>query len=215
MYIIGGLAALVAVLFVISLGALARGGDGGFSGTVVVPAARPSDIAQSGHVYGDGEAPVTVSEYLDFQCPFCRRAATDVMKEIEERFIAGGEAKVEVHPIAILGEESVQAAAAAECANAQGRFWSYHDILFTNQGAEQSGSFSKSRLKEFAARLGMDTSAFNGCLDSQRYVDQVEQSTEAARASGIASTPTFLVNGTPVASTVDALAEAISRAAGD
>jgi protein-disulfide isomerase len=216
MYIMGGIAALSVVVLVIALAALARGGGGdGSSATILVPTPRPSGVAQSGHVFGSADAPVTITEYLDFQCPFCRRAATDVMPTIEQQFIATGKAKLEVHPITILGSESVQAAAAAECANDQGRFWGYHDMLYANQGAEQSGSFSQSRLKQFASLLNMDSNAFDSCLDSSKYVGQVQQNTTAARAAGVRSTPTFMVNGTAVSTTIDALSAAIGQAAGD
>jgi Protein-disulfide isomerase len=216
MYIMGGIAALSVVVLVISLAALARGrGGDGSSDTILVPTPRPSDVVQSGHVFGSADAQVTITEYLDFQCPFCRQAVINVMPTIEQQFIATGKAKLEVNPIAILGSESVQAAAAAECANDRGRFWGYHDMLYANQGAEQGGSFSQSRLKQFASLLNMDSSAFDSCLDSSKYVDHVRQATTAARAAGVGSTPTFMVNGTAVSATIEALSAAIDQAAGD
>lgn len=213
-YIMGGIAAVAVVVLVISIAALARSGGGGYSETIVVPTPRPGGVAQDGYVLGSADAPVTVVEYMDFQCPFCRRAATDTLPTIEQQYIETGKARLEMRPIAILGSESVQAAAAAECANEQGQFWAYHDILFANQGAEQSGSFSDSRLKEFASALKLDTGAFGSCLDSGKYTDRVQQNTSDARDVGVGSTPTFMVNGSRVNATIGDLSSAIEQAAG-
>lgn len=204
---------LTAVAIVIMIGSIAREGDEGPGGEVVVPTARPAEVSQDGRTLGDPSAPAAIVEYLDFQCPFCWRAATQVMPAIEQEFIATGQAKLEIRPIAILGSESVQAAAAAECASELGQFWAYHDILFANQAGEQRGAFNDSRLKEFAVALDLDADAFNSCLDSGKYVSQVEQATGDARAAGVSSTPTVLVNGVPVEPTVDAISAAITEAA--
>ena len=215
-YIVGTVVVLAVVAGLILIGVAARGGNGGgtVGGPVVVPTARPASVAQNGRVFGDPAASVTVAEYLDFQCPICRRAGLQVLPAIETQFIETGVAKLEIRPIAILGDESVQAAAAAECANEQGEFWAYYDILYANQGAERSGAFSDARLKQFAEALGLDTGAFNACLDSGKYVDQVEQDTNDARAAGVKGTPTILVNGAKVETSVDAIAAAIQQAAG-
>jgi protein-disulfide isomerase len=215
MYVMGGIAAISVVVFVIAVAALARSGGGGYSDRILVPTPRPSAVPQSDHVVGAADAPVTIDEHLDFQCPFCRRAAMEVLPTIDQKYVEPGTAKIVVHPIAILGSESVQAAAAAECANDQGQFWAYHDILYANQGAEQSGGFSDGRLKQFASALKMDKTLFDGCLDSAKYVEEVKQRTEAARDSGIASTPTFIVNGVRVAATIDDLSAAIESARGN
>jgi protein-disulfide isomerase len=214
-YIIGAAATLAVVAAVIAMGALARGGGGNSTANsaIVVPTPRPSDVPQSGHVFGDPSAPVTITEYIDFQCPFCRQAVINVMPTIEQQFIATGKAKLQVNPIAIRGGESVSAAAAAECANDQGAVFAYYDILYANQGAEQSGAFSDARLKAFAASLNLDTSKFDSCYDSGQYVQQVQQATSASRTAGVNSTPTILVNGVPVDPTVDAISTAIRQVA--
>ena len=213
-YFIGALVAVVAVGVLLGIGALTRDNGPSPDAEIIVPTPRPSDVTQDAHTYGDPGAPVTVQEYLDFQCPICLRAESGVLPEIETRFIQPGVAKLETHAIAILGDESVQAAAAAECANEQGRFWAYHDILFANWAGEQKGAFKDSRLKEMAARLGLDTAAFGSCLDSGKYVQQVVQDTQDARAAGVGGTPTFFVNGVKVRNTAEDIAAAIEAAAG-
>ncbi len=199
---------------VIGIAVATSGGGDSPPQAVVVPTARPADVFQDGRVLGNPDAPVAIVEYLDFQCPFCQRTAEQVMPSIEEAFIASNTASLEIRPIAILGDESVQAAAAAECANDQGRFWAYHDILYANQGAERGGAFTDDRLKEFAEALDLDTGAFNSCLDSGRYTQQVVDNTSSARGSGVSVTPTILVDGERVDATAEAISAAIQQAAG-
>ncbi len=86
-------------------------------------------------------------------------------------------------------------AEAAECAGDQDAFWEYHDYLFSHQNGENQGSFSKDNLKGFAVAMGLDTKAFNTCLDSGKYTQFVQDQTSRARELGVQSTPTFAVNG--------------------
>lgn len=100
--------------------------------------------------------------------------------------------------MAFLGPESQWAAEASECAAEQGRFWEYHDLLYARQSGENQGAFSKDNLKRFAEEIGLDTKAFNACLDAGKYAAQVQADTAFAKALGISGTPAFLVNGQPV-----------------
>jgi protein-disulfide isomerase len=137
---------------------------------------------------GYEEAPLTVKEYSDFQCPYCALSAATLVPQIEQGFIADKRVKLEFHPMAFAGEESTWAAEAAECANDQGRFWDYHDTLFENQGA-----FAIDKLKGFARELGLDTEPFNECLESHKHEESVKAKTQEALNQGIASTPTFVI----------------------
>jgi protein-disulfide isomerase len=97
-----------------------------------------------------------------------------------------------------LGDESKWAAEAAECASDQEKFWEFHDYLFTHQNGENQGAFTKDNLKGFAADMGLDTKAFNECLDSGKYTQLVSDQKNIAQQLGIQSTPTFAVNGIAV-----------------
>jgi protein-disulfide isomerase len=97
--------------------------------------------------------------------------------------------------LAFLGQESIWAAEASECANEQGRFWDYYDKLFAEQTGENVGTFVRDNLKRFAADLGLDTQQFNQCLDSNKYLSKVQQEGADAQRLGIGSTPAILVNG--------------------
>jgi protein-disulfide isomerase len=99
---------------------------------------------------------------------------------------------------AFLGSESQWAGEASECAAEQDAFWEYHDLLFSSQKGENIGAFDKENLKQFAVDLGLDTEAFNECLDSGKYASLVQSETASARSMGVQSTPTFLINGQPV-----------------
>ena len=132
-----------------------------------------------------------------------------VLPTIEEEFLLTGKAKLEVRPIAFLGDLSGLAAQAAECANEQGRFWRFHDILYANQGGKGSDAFSREHLQRFAEALGLDTAAFASCLDSGKYASMVADDTNAAQQRGVDSTPTLFVNGREVAGSLEEMRAAI------
>jgi protein-disulfide isomerase len=100
--------------------------------------------------------------------------------------------------MAFLGPESQWAAEASECAAEQGAFWPYHDLLYNQQAGENRGAFNKDRLKGFAAELGLDTTAFNTCLDSGEHASLVRTETATVQSLGGRGTPAFLVNGRPL-----------------
>jgi protein-disulfide isomerase len=104
--------------------------------------------------------------------------------------------------MAFLGDESKWAAEAAECAADQNKYWEYHDFLFQNQSGENQGAFSKDNLKKFAADLGLATDEFNQCMDSGTHTDLIQSDTTMAQQIGVQSTPSFLVNGTPLVGAV-------------
>jgi protein-disulfide isomerase len=104
--------------------------------------------------------------------------------------------------MAFLGEESKWAAEAAECAADQNKFWEYHDKLFASQNGENQGAFAKDNLKKFASDLGLDTAQFNECVDSGKHTDLIQTDTSTAQQIGVQSTPSFLVNGTPLVGAV-------------
>ncbi|MDP2328846.1 MAG: thioredoxin domain-containing protein [Dehalococcoidia bacterium] len=165
---------------------------------------EPQERVQvNGRVEGDPNAPVKIIEFADFQCPFCKRFTDDTSRQLVEEFVNTGIASIEFRHFAFLGPDSVRAAEAAECAADQNRFWEYHDILFLRQGAENTGVYSTANLKSFAREIadaheGFDLDAFDSCVDSGAKRAAVEEMTRQADALGIQSTPSFLVNGTPL-----------------
>ena len=117
--------------------------------------------------------------------------------QLVSEYVEPGAVQFEYRDYAFRGPEAVRAAEAAACAADQGAYWRYHDTLFLNQSGPNS--FTDARLKQMAESLGLDTEAFNSCLDSGEKREAVEQSIAEAQAQGIDSTPTLFVNGTEIA----------------
>lgn len=176
--------------------------------TVVPGPSIPSSVQQNGNVLGDPNAPILVVEYGDYQCPFCTRFARQDMLTLLDEFIATGKIRFEFHEYPIVGNsngvvdqggESFQAAEAALCANDQGQYWPYHDLLYANSVGEFKGSFSPERLKQIATLLPeMDQESFNTCVDNRTHTADVQALTDSALLASIGSTPTFVVNGQQV-----------------
>ena len=155
-------------------------------------------LAKTRHFKGDPDAPVTIIEFADFQCPYCGRFFAETKPQIDEQYMQSGKVRFGYFDFAFLGQESNWAAEAAECASDQNKFWEYHDTLYSSQSGENQGAFNKNNLKKFAEELGLDTSAFNECLDSGKYTQLIKEESSAASSIGVRSTPTFLINGQPL-----------------
>ena len=164
-------------------------------GTILdpTPLARPQ-VNFNG--MGNPNAPVKIFEYADFQCPYCMHFIKDTEPQIVEVYVKTGKVYFEYHSFgSFIGAESARAAEAAYCAGDQAKFWEMHDILYTNQGAENSGALKDSRIKQLADHLKLDMTTFNACFDSGKYKSRVSQDGADAQKAGISSTPSFLVNG--------------------
>ena len=142
-------------------------------------------------IRGNKDAPVTIVEFSDFQCPFCSRARPTVNK-VRETY--GDKVRIifrnfplSIHP------QALKAGEAAACAGEQGKFWEMHDRLFANQNKLQVAD-----LKEHAGALGLDAAAFTQCLDSGRHTADMQKDVEAGAGYGVSGTPSFFINGRPV-----------------
>jgi protein-disulfide isomerase len=148
----------------------------------------PRATIDPGRARGPATAPVTILEWSDFQCPFCREA-----QPVLERLLAEFPDTVRLvfkdFPLRSHGLAG-PAALAARCAGAQGRFWEYHDMLFLTQPA-----FARDELVAYARRLGLDTTRFAECLDSAAPREAVVADQREGREAGVRATPTFFVNG--------------------
>ena len=154
----------------------------------------PITAAYSGKVMGDPNATSIIEEYGDFQCVACRTYALGPGRQLEESIVAQGQAKLIWHDMAFLGPESFWAAEGASCASDQGRFWDYHHKLYSEQGAPNSGAFSKPNLKRYASDVKLDRTQFDACLDGGKYIAQIVADTRAAQQRGVNSTPTLFIN---------------------
>src|SRR5690349_13126586 len=141
---------------------------------------------------GAANSSVTLVEFSDFQCPYCR-GFTSTLKQIEQQY--GNRVRIvyRQYPIPSLHPFAPKAAEASLCANEQGKFWQMHDAMFQDQSR-----LSVDDLKATASRLGVDRGKFDSCLDSGRFIPQVEADVREGTRSGVTGTPALFVNGVPV-----------------
>jgi protein-disulfide isomerase len=146
---------------------------------------------------GDPNAPITITEFSDFQCPYCKRFSDETEQQLVETYVASGQVRFIYRSFGLfVGPESQAAAEAAYCAGDQGKFWEYHDILFANHTGENVGDFTTRKLQAFAKTLGLDTNAFNSCLDGGKHAQRVTQDGIDGQAAGITATPSFVMTYT-------------------
>ena len=137
---------------------------------------------------GAADAPVTIVEYSDFSCVYCRRFYNQTLPAILETY--GDDVRFVYRHFPVLGQPSVLAAKASACAGAQGRFWEYHNYLFANPGAFHDLGFAA-----IAHRIALDLDAFQACQASDDVMPGIQVDFDAARELGATGTPSFTVNG--------------------
>jgi len=148
-------------------------------------------------VLGMSDAPVTMIEFSDFQCPFCSQYFSQTLPSIEKNYVDSGKVKLVFKnmPLENIHPNARAAALAAECANEQGKFWDYHNKLFANQKSWANlGSINAtSTFKQYASQIGLDTTNFNSCVDSGKYADKVNKDSQDGASYGATGTPTFFI----------------------
>ena len=149
-------------------------------------------------VLGSADAPVTIVEFSDLQCDYCRQHALETLPRIVETYVDDGQVRYVWRDLPLEMHANAQTAAeAAHCAGAQGAFWPMHHRLFEAQ-AEWSpleGRALAAVLAGYAADLELDTAAFDRCLETEQFGEQVRQDALEASQAGLSATPAFLVNG--------------------
>ena len=153
------------------------------------------NTSMSSPILGSPDAPVTIIEFGDYQCPSYKKWFLDSKPQIISNLIDTGKANLIFIDIALLGKDSLPASAATYCAEEQGQYWNYHDLLYSNQLGVDTGWANSERLKAFAFSLGLDMDLFASCLDSGKYDKRVRFNTQVATNSGVDSTPTFIIVG--------------------
>lgn len=187
---------------------------------LIVPSLRPPDLgnivvitpqaraaAANATSLGDPAAKVRMDVWEDFQCTGCLAYTQDVEPQVVQAYVETGKVYYTFHnyPFIDGGQgESHQAANAAMCASAQGRFWDYHDMLFANHIGENVGSFTDPRLIAFAERINLDMTAFNACFADNTYSSEIAQDVQAGSQIGVPPTPGIFLNGQVVQSSAGA-----------
>ncbi len=145
---------------------------------------------------GPADAPVTVVEFSDFECPYCARVGP-TLKQVLDHYGEQVRLVFRHYPLTSVHKHAQDAAEAALCAAEQGKFWEMHDALFADQK-----DLSVARLKATAGTLGLDQAAFDQCLDSNRQAEAVAADVRDAMKAGVTGTPAFFINGRPVTGAV-------------
>lgn len=167
---------IISLIVVVIMFFILRGGE------VIIPSIDDDPFI------GDINAPLTLIEFGDFQCPFTRQFNSEVLPSLLEEY----EGKIKIVYRDMITNKHINSdisAEAAQCADEQGKFKEYHDIVFSRQGAA-----SKIDLVSYARQIELDMSKFNSCFDSRKYKDEVRKDTKDGRLSNVQVTPTIFIN---------------------
>ena len=147
-------------------------------------------IADTDAFKGEANAPVTIIEFSDYECPFCQRFWAQTLPSINDAYIKTGKVKFVYRdfPLSSIHAQAQKSAEAAECAGEQGKYYDMHDKLFTSGVAGGVASF-----KQYAKDLGLDSAKFDNCLDSGKFAAEVQKDTQDGSSVGIQGTPGFLI----------------------
>lgn len=150
-----------------------------------------------GYLRGDPNAPVTIVEFADFECPGCGQFATLVGPDLKSRLVDAGLANFRFYdfPLTNIHANSMAAHLAAACANDQGKFWEMHDQLFAGQydWNTQATTNPRKLFDGYAAAIGLDAAAFGQCFDAQKHVARIQANAAEGQQRGVGSTPTLII----------------------
>lgn len=177
--------------------------NGFLSGTIENPetgAPQFADVSiDDDPMLGDANAPVTIIEFSDFQCPFCRRFWQDTLPQIKKEYIDTGKVRFVYRDYPLTGGHpaALVSALGGECAEDQGKFWELHDKIFQEQNKQGTGtvSYTATDIKRWGQEIGLNAGEFNACVDSGKYSSEVEKDLADGSAAGVDGTPTFFING--------------------
>ncbi|MBT8242904.1 MAG: thioredoxin domain-containing protein [Nitrosopumilus sp.] len=152
-------------------------------------------LANGSPILGDVNAPITLIEFGDYQCHFCNVFFHSTEDDILEKYVKTGKVKMIFKDYNIIGPDSVNASHGAHCANDQGLFWEYHDILYSNWTGENNGWASSENLAKFAQEIGLDLDKWSECMIEGTHSQIIVASNEDARSLELTGTPAFFVIG--------------------
>jgi len=206
--LVGAAAAAALIVLAIVLGFVLTGGKSSGSTpargslTNALPNAAEAQrlfqgIPQHGNVLGSPNAPVTMVEYVDLQCPFCQQFETQAMPKLLARYVRTGKVKIEARPIAFIGPDSERGRAGALAAAQQNRLFNYMQLLYLNQGVENTGWLDDAMAGAAAASIpGLDVRAWSNARGSSAVKAQESQFDNEGNADNVTETPTVLVGKT-------------------
>ena len=144
-------------------------------------------------VLGNPNAPITLVEFGDYQCHYCHVFFESIEGKIMKNYIETGKVKMIFKDYNIIGKDSVKASQGAHCANDQGLFWEYHDILYSNWTGENNGWASGANLANYAQDIGLEMNQWTDCMSQQKHSKTILDSNEDAKKLQLTGTPAFFV----------------------
>ncbi len=157
------------------------------SATIMLAPPRANVELGDAPVRGPRNAPVTIIEFADYQCPYCQKVHPE-LKQLQQEFPGKVAIAFKDFPLSI-HDHAAKAAEASRCAREQGKYWEYHDMLFEGKGLD------KDQLQQYARNLNLDTTSFESCLNSGKEAAGIEKDMAEGKLLGIVQTPGFTING--------------------
>jgi protein-disulfide isomerase len=198
---LGGLLAaavviVVAAVLISSGGGKSSGGSGGALQGVAETKALMAGIPQQGVTLGKADAPVTIVEFADPQCPFCREYTLNAMPALIQKYVRTGKAKMELRYMTFLGSDSLKAARVLEAAGQKNQLWTASDLLYRNQGQEETGWVTDDFLTRLTTAVGLDPAATIKAAGSPSASQALAEVNTLTSRYGVTGTPTILVGPT-------------------
>jgi protein-disulfide isomerase len=195
---LGGLVAVAAVVVAVAVAVSSHGAKkaatpAATSSSAAKAAAIVAGIPERNGVLGSSSAKVTVTEYLDLQCPICKAASQQVVPGLVSSYVRTGKVKLEPQTLHFIGSDSTRAAEVAAGARAQGRFWAFAEAFYASQGEENSGYVTDSFLRNVAKASGVDATKALAYANTTAAEAPLNAADSSASKLGIDSTPTFVV----------------------
>ena len=150
-------------------------------------------IENGSPIVGNPNAPITILEWGDYQCTFCYRFHQTSLNVILSEYVESGKVKIVFKDFPLNGADSVLGAEATYCANDQGKYWEFHDELYSNWAGERTGWINYNSLNKFAETIGLDLEQFNSCLNEHKYKQKVLNLEKFGRDIGVDATPSFFI----------------------
>lgn len=191
-----GLAVVVAIVVVVVLVA-GSGGEGSDQKADSTEAQETTTlfegVAQSGDTLGNPDAPVTIYEFADLQCPFCKQYTETVLPQLVEKYVRPGKVKMVWRNLTFLGPDSITGARAVVAAGAQNKLWNMQHLFYENQGTENSGYVTDQFLANIAEAAGVDVEKMRADMAAPFVEQQLGEAQQMAQEFGVDSTPSFLI----------------------
>lgn len=151
--------------------------------------------ANASPVLGSEDATITLVEFGDYQCFYCNRFFHTTEPDIVKNYVETGKVKMIFKDFTIIGQDSINAAHATHCAQEEGKFWEYHDVLYNNWAGENTGWASSENIIRFAKQIGLNEGAFRACMAEARYESIIKTSYSDGQALELTGTPGFFILG--------------------